>query len=74
MSARDQCSYLYDPSVATMTVRCDANLNSDLEEWCKLRRDDLIDVTSDTEAYMHVEVDDDEFSLSNSAKRTRSRV
>ncbi|KAK1443273.1 hypothetical protein BgAZ_201490 [Babesia gibsoni] len=74
LSARSQCSHAYDPSVATVTVRCDANLNSDLEEWCKLRRDDLIDVTSDTEAYMQVEVDEDEYSLRNNSKRSRSRI
>ncbi|GIX62576.1 erythrocyte membrane protein, putative [Babesia caballi] len=73
-SSRDTFSHLYDPAVATVSVRCNANLNSDLEEWCKLRREDLIDVTSDTEAYMNVDVNEDEYALSASSKRSRSRV
>ncbi|UKK00477.1 hypothetical protein MACK_000550 [Theileria orientalis] len=30
------------------------NYNADVEEWCRLKREDLIDVTSDTEVYMRL--------------------
>ncbi|GFE54283.1 hypothetical protein BaOVIS_016870 [Babesia ovis] len=56
MDSRNRFPHLYDPSVATVNVRCNANLNSDLEEWCKLRCEDLIDITSDTELDAYVRV------------------
>ncbi|GBE60217.1 erythrocyte membrane protein, putative [Babesia ovata] len=74
VDSRDRFSHLYDPSVATVSVRCNANLNSDFEEWCKLRREDLIDVTSDTEAYMNVDAGEEEYNMASTSKRARSRI
>ncbi|ORM39593.1 uncharacterized protein BXIN_2913 [Babesia sp. Xinjiang] len=74
VDSRDRFSHLYDPEVATVNVRCNANLNSDLEEWCKLRSEDLIDVTSDTEMYMNVGVGEDDYNVNPNGKRSRSRV
>uniref|UniRef100_A0A3B0N166 Uncharacterized protein n=1 Tax=Theileria annulata TaxID=5874 RepID=A0A3B0N166_THEAN len=36
------------------TLNTNINYNNNTEEWCQLKREDLIDVTSDTEVYMRL--------------------
>ncbi|EKX72138.1 hypothetical protein BEWA_046020 [Theileria equi strain WA] len=74
--ARSMSLFSLDPNAPIMTIRSNANLNGDTEEWCRLRKEDLIDVTSDTEVYMKTDSDvplEEEIGIKRRKKRWRER-
>ncbi|KAK2195688.1 hypothetical protein BdWA1_002281 [Babesia duncani] len=67
-NAHERMSVYHDDLAAL--VLHNSNVNGDAEEWCKLKRVDLIDVTSDTDVYMGPDYYDDDEDQGNEQTNT----